>query len=60
MEERRENKKREKGLERMEVGLNTLRSRPVLNSFLGLRKSELVTAYCGSCLDDHRLVIRMK
>ena len=50
MEERRENKKREKGLERMEVGLNTLRSRPILNSFLGLRKSELGRDLCHSIL----------
>ena len=36
MEERRENKKREKDLDRMEVGLNTSRSPAFPISFLGL------------------------
>ena len=68
MEERRENKKREKGLERMEVGLNTSRSQAIPISLFGLSirgcggnvSHVRCSAYCGSCLYDYRLVIRMK
>ena len=68
MEERRENKKREKDLDRMEVGLNTSRSQAIPISFLGLSIIGCggdvchvrCSAYYGSCLYDHRLVIRMK
>ena len=68
MEERRENKKREKGLERMEVGLNTSRSQAIPISLFDLSirgcggnvSHVRCSAYCGSCLYDYRLVIRMK